>query len=543
MSEADGGKGFPFPGGAPPDRGSSPPDPVQQDQRRRIGRIIEQMNERLSVANDHGAVWIFEQVQDKLRPGYRTVYRMTAPHFRLLFQNQELALHEPKPTAKDPKATKLVVRKVADLWLNHPKRRTYRDVVFAPGQTKLPHGVFNLFQGLAVIPARPRGRGGPSWERLKHHIRYVICRDNDAWYDYLMDWLAHMLQYPAQVGETAVVLQGGEGVGKGILARYLLKIVGPYGLHLSNAQQLHGRYNLHLQNCIFLFSDEAYYPGDKSFEGMLRAMITEERLPVEPKFQNLFETINCLHFLISSNNQWVVPMATDARRFFVLRVLDLHPRDDTDYWDPLWYELDHGGPEAMLGELLDRNISHFNVRDVPDTPEGRVQKRYSLSTVKKYWMAALEREYPYRPAYNVPSVRQWHPFWPTQWIWKGLQQWCDDQKIYSRPNETDLGQMLTELYGGSKRPREWHPFDVNDRVLPGRGHQPESHQDWLRFNDEREEPTVPPDRLPDDPLGYVVMGHQKRGYHVGPIDAAREAFDRVYGPIDTPWQHDTDDED
>jgi hypothetical protein len=34
--------------------------------------------------------------------------------------------------------------------------------------------------------------------------------------------------------------------------------------------------------------------------------------------------------------------------------------------------------------------------------------------------------------------------------------------------------------------------------------------------------------------------HQ-RGYHVGPLDAAREAFDRVLGPLDTPWQHDTDD--
>jgi hypothetical protein len=539
MSEADGVNVLPF----PPGRGSSPSDPVQQDQRKRIGRIVEHMNESFSVCNDHGTVMIFEEVRDALRSGYCTVYRMTAPHFRLLFQNRDLTLVEPKPTKNDPKATRLVVAKVPDLWLNHSKRRTYRDVVFAPGpgQVKLPRGVFNLFRGYAVVPVRPRGRSGPSWKRMKHHIHYVICSGNDACYDYLMNWMAHMLQNPAQVGETAVVLKGGEGVGKGILARYLLKIVGPYGLHLSDAQQLHGKYNAHLQNCILLFSDEAYYPGDKSFEGMLRAMITEQRLPVEPKYQNLFETINCLHFLIGSNNQWVVPMATDARRFFVLRVLDLHPCDDTDYWDPLWYELDHGGPQAMLGELLERDISRFNIRDVPDTPEGRLQKRYSLSTTKKFWMAVLEREYPFRPAYNVPCVRQWHEFWPTNWIWRGLQQWCDDQRIYSRPSETDLCEMLKELYGKSQRPREWHPFDVNDRVLPGRSHQPDSHQDWLKLDEE--EPIVRPDRLADDPLGYVVMGQQKRGYRVGPIDAARETFDRVYGPIDTPWQHDTEDVD
>jgi hypothetical protein len=232
-------------------------------------------------------------------------------------------------------------------------------------------------------------------------------------------------------------------------------------------------------------------------------------------------------------------MAVDARRFFVLLVLDLH-KGDTAYWDALYYELDHGGPEAMLGELLERDISHFNIRDVPDTPEGRVQKRYSLSTVQKYWMAVLERAYPYRPAFNVPSVRQWRPFWTNQWIWKGLQQWCDDQKIYSRPNETDLGLMLTELYGPPTRPREWHPFDVNDKVLPGRGHQPDSHQEWLQLDEA--EPVIPPDRLPDDPLGSIVLGYHKNGRPVGPLDAAREAFDQVYGPIDTPWQHGTDDD-
>jgi hypothetical protein len=377
---------------------------------------------------------------------------------------------------------------------------------------------------------------------MKRHLYEVICASNDACYDYLLDWTAYMLQHPGEVEQTAMVLKGGEGVGKGIFARYLLKIMGPYGLHLSNAEHLHGRYNVHLQNCILLFSDEAYYPGDKAFEGMLRAMITEERLPVEPKYQNLFEAINCLHLLISSNNLWVVPMATDARQFCVLKVLDLR-KGDPAYWDALWYELKHGGPEAMFGELLERDLSLFNIRDVTDTPEGRRQKRLSLPPAKKYWMATLDRGYPFRPAFNVPSLRQWRPFWTFQWIWRGLMQWCDEQKIYSRPSETELGLMLKELYGESTRPSAWHPFDVIDKVLSrSHGNPSESHQAQLPLG-ETEEPIVPPDRLPDDPLGSIVMGHRKRGYCMGPLDAAREAFDRVYGPIDTPWQHDGGDED
>ena len=483
MSEADEGKILPFPGGAPRRGLDPPPGPLFDEERRRRGRIIDRLNETYAVVDDHGKVWIFKLVNDVLRQGYRTVYRLTEKDFRLYHLNHQVSFHVKSPTARDPEAIRLATKSEAEWWLSDARRRTYRDVVFAPGKVKLPSDVFNLFRGLAVVSIRPRVGSGVGWPCMRRHLIEVICSGNHQWFDYLMDWMALMFQRPGEVGQTAVVLKGGEGVGKGILARYLLKIFGPYGLHLSSAQQLHGHYNVHLQNCIFLFSDEAYYPGDKSFEGMLRAMITEQRLPIEPKYQNLFETINCLHFLISSNNQWVVPMAIDARRFFVLLVSALH-KGDKAYWDPLWYELEHGGPSAMLGELLERDISCFDVRAVPDTPEGRLQKRLSLKTVEEYWMAALERGYPYRPSYNVPSVRQWREFWSTEWLWRGYQQWCDDAKRWQRQSREDFGVMLTGLYGKPGRPREWHPSYETEKVLPGgRGHQPVSHQDWLQLDE------------------------------------------------------------
>ena len=155
---------------------------------------------------------------------------------------------------------------------------------------------------------------------------------------------------------------------------------------------------MHLQNCILLVWDEAYWPGDKQMEGVLRALITEVRLPVEVKYQNLFETHNCVHVLIFSNNDWVVPMATDARRFFVLDVPDTHSGDSA-YWDALGYELEHGGPAAMLGELpYDCNIKYFNPRQVPDTPAGREQKRLTLDTIRSYLIVVLDRGYVYQPS-------------------------------------------------------------------------------------------------------------------------------------------------
>jgi hypothetical protein len=390
-----------------------------QERRRHRDRMVRQFNERHCVCDDHGTVWIFkeaEEVDQKMRPGHHTIYRETAKDFLQFYSNKELTCDLPAPTAAKPEAVKIVTKSAAWWWLRDKNRRTYERVIFLPGVTAPPggyvHDCFNLWRGWGVKPVQPRR--GVDWPLMRQHLYRVICSGNDVWFEYVMNWLAYMVQHPGEVGHTAIVLRGGEGVGKGFLAQYLLRIFGPHGLHLHNSAHLHGRYNIHLQHCIFLFSDEAYYPGDKAMEGVIRALITEERLPVEAKYQNLFETNNCVHLLISSNNEWVVPMATDARRFFVLDVPDTR-KGDTAYWGALGYELEHGGPAAMLGELLRRNIKFFNPREVPDTRASREQKRLSLDTVKQFLMAALDRGYPYRPRHDVPSLRVWQPFYTTEW--------------------------------------------------------------------------------------------------------------------------------
>jgi hypothetical protein len=54
-----------------------------------------------------------------------------------------------------------------------------------------------------------------------------------------------------------------EGVGKEILGRCLLEIIGRHALHISNSGQLVGRFNEHLRDCVYLFADEAFLAGNK----------------------------------------------------------------------------------------------------------------------------------------------------------------------------------------------------------------------------------------------------------------------------------------
>ena len=104
-----------------------------------------------------------------------------------------------------------------------------------------------------------------------------------------------MVQHPAEQGETAVVMRGGEGTGKGTLARALKRILGQHALAISNAKHLTGNFNAHLRDAVFLFADEAFYAGDKQHVGVLKRMITEPNLMIAAKYQNAVQVgITCM---------------------------------------------------------------------------------------------------------------------------------------------------------------------------------------------------------------------------------------------------------
>ena len=515
-------------------RGNIPPVAQVEEDRRKRDRMIERFNRNWCVCDDHGTVSIFKlikEVDQKMRPGHETVYRLKLPDFLLYHRHKPLTYAV--PAKKDPNAVELVTKSVGVWWIEHPDRLTYPQVAFLPGVPEAPNGCFNLWRGWGVDPVRPRR--GTDWPLMRRHLYEVICSGNEEWFEFLINWLAYMVQHPGEVGHIAVVLRGGEGVGKGFFANYLMRILGPHALHLRNAEHIYGKYNLHLQNCILLLSDEAYWPGDKQMEGVLRALITEERLPVEGKYQNLFETHNCVHVLIFSNNDWVVPMATDARRFFVLDVPDTH-RGDTAYWDALGYELEHGGPAAMLGELLlDRNIKYFNPRVAPDTPASREQRLLSLDTIKQYLLTALDRGYVYQPEHRVASMLQWHPFTTRELWWNGYIQWCDRNHRYQRQSREQLFAVLKTMFQEG-RPEAWSPTHELKHADPGRHRQDDNtHQNWLTMNDTGE-PIVDADRLPDDPAGAIVCQKRMRGFHTLSLEDAQDRFDACWGPLDTPWQ-------
>lgn len=265
-------------------------------------------------------------------------------------------------------------------WLSHPNRRTYTTIVFDP---KSDHpSALNLWRGFAV-DALPG-----DCSLYLEHLRKNLCGGNHEWYEYLIGWMANAVQNPGVPAGTAVVLRGRQGTGKGFFAKTFGHLFGCHYRVVTNPDHLVGKFNAHLEDAVVVFADEALYAGNKKHENTLKSIITEETLPVEAKFQDARECRNCIHLIMASNEDWVVPASLDDRRFFVLRVSD-DRRQDSKYFRSIKDQMEAGGYQALLHFLLTYDLSTFNQYIVPKTDELRQQQRQSLSPIQAFWFRRL----------------------------------------------------------------------------------------------------------------------------------------------------------
>ena len=345
-----------------------------------------------------------------------------------------------------------------------------------------------------------------SWYKLKNHIHEIICAGNEILFEYLLDWIARLFQQPSSPGEVAIVLKGDEGTGKGTLCRAVIDILGQHGLHVSSSDHLVGKFNAHLRDGIALFADEAFFAGDRQHIGRLKALITEPTFAIEGKRRDVVFVKNILHVMMASNEDWVVPAGPQARRYAVFEVSEAK-LNDYPYFKSIQAELDDGGREAMLHELLNRDISRFEVRDFPVTNGLREQKALSLDSLGQWWQAVLSRGFLYKSKYGTPWFADWNDFYTTELLFQSYTQFCAAAKPRGVKTRQELGVFMSKLHT-RVHGEPGDPVGEIDSIDTDR-HMPRSLDD------------------------LAIMRSKLRpwGYRVGTIDEATARFGKAFGVL------------
>jgi hypothetical protein len=225
---------------------------------------------------------------------------------------------------------------------------------------------------------------------MREHVRSVLAAGDEKVDSYIVKWLAFAVQHPGERAEAALVFIGGEGTGKGLLGRAMCRIFGPrHSCHISSANDITGRFNEHLQQCCFLFADEAYAPQDHKAESELKRLITEDTIRIEPKGIGRYTVPNPLHIMMASNHEWVIPAGVRARRYVAQEVAETQQQNKA-YFTRIFAELDNGGLEAMFFDLLQVDLNGWHPRDIVRTAALGKQQEQSLDPKDEWWPHLLQ---------------------------------------------------------------------------------------------------------------------------------------------------------
>ncbi len=401
---------------------------------------LEELNSQFAVISSSGGKCrVVEEVFEPSIKRYRLEYQ-TFADFKYRFMNQHVMVPgvgenaNPKPVA------------LGDWWLKHPNRRQYEIVTFAPGQD-VP-GAYNLWRGFACdsIPG--------DCSLSLNHIKRVICSGDEEHFNYLMGWMACSVQKLGTPGYSAVVLRGGQGTGKSFFAAKIFgSLFGRHFLHVSDQKHVTGSFNAHLRDCMVLFGDEAFYAGEKKQESVLKMLVSEDKLVIEAKGVDATVSANCLHVILASNEEWVVPTGKEGRRYFVLEVGNEY-REDIGYFKAIQKELDNGGREALLHHLMSYDLSRFSLREVPRTKGLLAQKVLSMDPYKEWWYDKLKE------GVVLPGNHKWEARVPKEELLYDFLENCRNFNTKYRGNRTTLKrEMETFLPFSPNGKQDWQRRD------------------------------------------------------------------------------------
>ncbi|MCL5875359.1 MAG: DUF5906 domain-containing protein [Candidatus Dependentiae bacterium] len=313
----------------------------------------------------------------------------------------------------------------ADIWLNSPKRRKYSNIVFDPSG-KFDKKYYNIWRGFA--------RSAKQGDCLKYwnHVFEIICNDDKETYTYLRKWLAYVFQRP-DVVHTAVVLCGLQGVGKNTFVDPLGVLLGSHYAPLSNISELISNFNFHLKNAVLIHANEALWGGHKKDIGTIKAMITERMCLIEGKGKDRIVVPNFKHIILSSNEDWPVHLDPDDRRFLVLNVSDKR-KEDKAYFGAIHHEMENGGYEALLYDLLNEDISNYDPRTLPSNSNSFDIKMRSVGSAHRYLYEALSAGGFSIGKDESTHNQVWHNPVSKKKLYEDYAKWCDDNHETTETN-------------------------------------------------------------------------------------------------------------
>ncbi|WP_288940989.1 primase-helicase family protein [uncultured Roseovarius sp.] len=271
----------------------------------------------------------------------------------------------------------------AQTFLETAKRKS--GLVFAPPPTVPGENDFNMYQGRKLKGVPGRYGDERDFPVLYDFLLRIVCDGSEEKLDWLLLWMAHLVQRPGEKPGTGIIGIGKGGIGKGRFGALLSKLAAPHFKQLENEAHVTGQFaGEHISKCVLVQVPEAVFGANPKVSSALKSMLDSTTIPVEVKGYSLIIMPSFARFYFDSNEAVpvLIEMNGSERRYFVL-LFSSAEKGNSEFFADLTAAIE-GEEMAMLVAYLERYVPALagftwsDVRTAPETPERRVMGWHSM---------------------------------------------------------------------------------------------------------------------------------------------------------------------
>ena len=256
-----------------------------------------------------------------------------------------------------------------------------------PDVDKCPPNIFNLWTPFAM--EKYTDKYEPETEALKfilNHIK-ILCNNEKEVYNYFINWIAKMIQQPYKK-LTCIVLISNEGAGKGTLMQLFSKMMGTNKVFETKdpSRDVWGHFNELMMDCFLVNLNELEYADTLTAHGKIKALITDEKMTINPKGTKPLKINSYHHYIITTNEENPIKTDKNDRRKVIIRSSDELIKN-VEYFKKMYKIMENTNViRTCFDYFKNHDISKFEHEDKPTTEYQQDLQQMAITAPQQWLM-------------------------------------------------------------------------------------------------------------------------------------------------------------
>jgi len=325
-------------------------------------------------------------------------------------------------------------------WLCDPTRLEYNATNFFPynkNPPANPSNIFNTFVPFTRLehiddPIIPEFN---TFLDMFNTLVFHLCEQNQVMVDFLMKYIAHMIQYPEILPETIIYLKGPQGIGKDALITVIETLINntDYLIRSVTLENLFGRFNFAVGNKLCIDINEMTNSDAIKYKEDIKKIATLHTNLIENKGIDGFSKVNnAVRLFIKSNNNKPVCLSESSRREFVVEGSPISKDKNVciEFFEK-FYSLTKKYPEIynnLFKYFNDMDLKGFDVRN---SPRGKLFCHLQTDNVRPIYSWLHTLDVSYKPKHKSGDI-----LYPVSELLTDYNRYCKENsiKLYLTPS-------------------------------------------------------------------------------------------------------------